>query len=370
MKEISRRLDLRWLAGGMLAMGLGFGLSACDFPVYQAPGTGGQNAVTLDPADREALVSAFQEFLTAQQARQQVNVTNGTLIADNSAGLISNNGASLVKNAPLIADNSAGLVSNNGNGYRLSATSERKPSEHHGMPDGTHYYRIGNPANLDTLVETFVTRTPNTSLTGFEVPDEDVVMHARMKAEFGDPFEEDPVTNRYAIEVLKSPVFTDFKSDIAITAPALGKTQLYVEKATYVSNGLPVVAEATHSAFASFGGPDLPTSGEERIRIGETLLSLKYQNVSGKGVGDGSWTGASGEAWPLTYTFDFSRNQAEMQVSMPEERKLRLTLKPGLQVVAGSAVDRSGEPLAKLGKRPDGTIVLRFSESDEAVLFE
>lgn len=362
---------MRRACGILLAASLG--LLGCELP-----GTRSVGGATLDPTARAELAAAFRDLLSAQQARQQVNVTASTLIADNSAGLISNNGASLTTNLPLVADNSAGLISNNESSYRLAATREKAPGQHHVLPDGSHFYRLGNPAAGDTLVETFVTRVPNAASEGFEVADADLVMHAKMVVTL-QPFDpvtglDQPVTNRYQIEVVKSPVFTDYQSEVRITALPLGKTQQYVEDARYKLGALPVTAQATHSAFATFAvegvATDLPTAGEERIRIGETRLALTYQNVSGQGVGSGTWTGRTSETWPLTYTYDFGRNLASMRVSLPQERALELQVRPGMEVTAGKVVSKAGETLATLAKREDGAIVLRFGSGDEAVLFE
>lgn len=330
----------------------------------------------LDSAVQTELVGIVRDFLSAQQASQQVNVTGATLIADNSAGLLSNNGASLTRNAPLVAANSGGLLSNNGSTYRVAVTRDASPVQHVVLPDGNHFYRLGNPAAGAGLVETFVTRVPNVS-TGFQVDDVSILVHSRMTVTLGDfdPIDwNTPVTNHYAIEVLKSPVFTNYRSDIRITAPPLGKTQLYVENAQYTLGTTPVTASATHSAFVTFGkgaqAVDLPTSGEERIRIGDSLLALSYQNASGQGVGSGTWSRGGQQPWPLTYTYDFEKNQAQMRVNLPEDRVMRLAVRPGMQVEGGDVVTASGESLATLVTRADGTILLRFSGGEESVLFE
>lgn len=355
-----------WLA-------LSMGLAACELP-----GTGIPGGPLLDPAERDALASTFRDVLSTQQARQQVNVTATSLIADNSAGILSNNGSSLVRNMPLVANNAGGLISNGAGTYRLAATREKAPAQHHVLADGSHFYRIGNPTHGDSLVETFVTRVPSVTSSGFEVPDADVLMHARMVVNLQDfdPLTglDQPITNSYHIEVLKSPVFTDYRGEIQITAPPLGRTLQYVSTATYMLGALPVTAQATHSAFATYavdGQPmDLPTSGEERIRMGASLLDLRYQNVSGQGVGTGTWKGATGEVWPLAYVYDFTRNLAELRVTMPQERTLVLEVRPGMQVMGGAAVNPAGETLATLVKREDGALVLRFSQGVETVLFE
>ena len=348
-------------------------LSGCELP-----GARSTQGVVLDEAERGALAATFREFLSSQQARQQVNVTATSLIADNSAGLISNNGSSLVSNMPLVANNTGGLVSNGGSTYRLAATREKAPAQHHLLADGSHFYRIGNPTQGDTLVESFVTRGPNVAASGFDVPDADILMHARMVVNLQDydpvTIGDQPITNSYHIEVVKSPVFSDYRNEVEITAPPLGRTLRYLSSATYMLGALPVTAQATHSAFAPFvvdgQTMDLPTSGEERIRVGTTLLDLSYQNVSGQGVGSGTWRGATNEVWPLTYSYDFSRNQAEMRVTLPQDRVLKLDVQPGMQVMAGKALTKDGETIATLAKREDGALVLHFNQGESTVLFE
>ena len=358
-----------------LGFAISLGLAGCSTP------WGGPDALSgesLDPAQRNALTQAFRELLATQQANQQVNVTSASLIADNSAGLLSNNGASLIRNAPILSNNAGGLLSNNGSTYRLAASRDKTPAQHHVLADGNYFYRLGNPAAGDTLVETFVTRVPNTAASGFQVDDTSILVHSRMNVTLGEVDLlnglHQPVTNHYAIEVLKSPVFEDYQSEIQITAPPLGKTQLYVSSARYTQGGLPVTAEATHSAFATFGqggqAVDLPMSGEERIRIGDSLLQLSYENVAGRGKGSGTWKRGDRDAIPLTYDFDFEKNLAQMHLNLPQDQALRLAIRPGMQVEAGDAVDAQGKVLATLARRGDGAIVLRFSESDEALLFE
>lgn len=350
-------------------------LTGCTVPGADPASLAGDG---LDPAQRDALTQAFRDLLSTQQARQQVNVTSAALIADNSAGILSNNGASLTRSAPLLAANAGGLLSNNGSTYRLAATRESAPVQHHVLSDGSHFYRLGNPAVGDSLVETFVTQVPNAAASGFQVDDASILVHSRMTVTLGgfDPITELhlPVTNHYAIEVLKSPVFTGYQSEVRITAPPLGKTQQYVSTARYTLGALPVTAESTHSAFVTFGqgaqAVDLPTSGEERIRIGESLLQLSYQNVSSRGVGSGTWKQGDRDALPLTYDFDFAQNLAQMRLNLPQDRILRLAIRPGMQVEAGDAVDAQGETLATLAKREDGAIVLRFTGGDEVLLFD
>jgi hypothetical protein len=370
-------MRLSW--GIMLALSLG--LSGCDFPVAGANRDTDQarQHASLSAEDRDAMTQVFRDFLATQQARQQVNLTSSTLIADNSAGILSNHGSSLTKNAPLVAHNTGGLTSNGA--YRVAETRSQLPGAYQHLPDGNHFYRLANGEG--TFVETFITRVPNASTTAFEVAAADILVHGEMTVTLpsadgsgswddwmGDLLEGSGTTH-YAIKLLKSPILQGYASDVWITAPKNGgQTQRYVERATYIANGLPVTAEATHSAFAAFGGVDLPTAGEERIRIGQSLLDLNYKNVSGNGVGLGTWKAEGREAWPLTYVYDFGKNLAEMRVSLPEERFLVLSIRPGMQVQAGSAVTKTGETLATLVKRTDGALVLRFSEGDEALLFE
>lgn len=354
-----------WLAVSLV-------LAGCQFP-----GTQTVQGSLLDATDRDALSAAFKDILSTQQARQQVKLMESSLIADNSQGLISNNGSGLIRNQPLVAHNTAGIISNAGSTYRVAATRPQTPNQHYTLPDGSHFYRIGSPTLKDTLVETFITRVPSVVSSGFDVPDGEILMHAKMIVNLEDFDVEDydkPVTNSYHIEVVKSPVFTDFRSTIQITAPPLGQTLQYLSTATYMLGDLPVTASATHSAFTSFTvdgvSMDLPTVGAERIRLGKTVLDLSYQNVSGQGVGSGTWKTAAGEVWPLTYTYDFNRNRAEMRITLPEERKLILEVQPGMQVMAGKAVNAAGETLATLAKREDGAVVLHFSQGGETVLFE
>ncbi len=345
-------------------------LAACDLPGARQVG-----GAALDPSERAELATVFKDILSAQQARQQVNVTATSLIADNSAGILSNNSASLTRNAPLVANNTGGLIPGAAN-YRLAATRPDAPAQQHALPDGNTFYRFGRPG--DALIETFVTRVPSVAPEGFEVPDDAILTHARMAVTYEayDPLTDldKPITNRYAIEVLKSPVFTHYRSEIRITAPPLGQTQAYVEDASYTLGSLPVTAAATHSAFQTFQvdgqAMALPTSGEERIQLGATRLDLSYRNESGQGIGTGIWQGNGPEAWPLTYAYDFARDQAEMRVSLPKDRSLVLQIRPGMQVLGGAALDRQGETVATLVKRPDGTIVVRFTQGDETVLFE
>ncbi len=366
---------MRWSWGIVLALGLA--LSGCDFPIASsnrdsdAPG----QRTSLSADDRTQMTQVFRDFLATQQARQQVNLTSATLIADNSAGILSNHGAGLTQNAPLVAHNTGGLISNGGGAYRVAAQREALPSHEQQLPDGNYLYRLGDPAKGDTIVESFVTRQPNAASSGFDVSDDAILVHGKMTVtleELGDdPFTWGrPVTNYYQISLLKSPVLDGYSSEVWITAAMGQPTQRYVSKASYRIGGLPVTAEATHSAFATFGGVDLPTVGEERIQLGETLLDLSYKNVSGNGVGLGTWKAESREARPLTYVYDFGKNLAEMRVSLPLERFLVLSIRPGMQVQAGSVVTKTGETLATLVKRTDGALVLRFAEGDETLLFE
>ena len=350
-------------------------LAGCDLP---GAGPAEFSSKSLDPAQRGELADVFRDLLAAQQARQQVNVTSSALIADNSAGLLSNNGSSLTRSAPVLAANGSHLISNNGSTYRLAVTRDHAPLQHHVLPDGNHFYRLGNPTTGNSPVETFVTKLPNSAVSGFQVEDGAILVHARMTVTLGefDPISElfEPVTNHYAIEVLKSPVFEGYQSEVRITAPPLGKTQRYVSTARYTLGSLPVTAESTHSAFVTFGkgsqAVDLPTAGEERIQIGDTRLELSYQNVSGRGVGSGSWMRGQHGAYPLTYTYDFEQNLAQMRLNLPQERVLRLAIRPGMQIESGDALNAAGETVASLTKREDGAIVLRFTEGAEVLLFE
>lgn len=358
-----------------LGFAISLGLAGCSTPWGGPDMLSGKS---LDSAQRNALTQAFRELLATQQANQQVNTTSAALIADNSAGLLSNNGASLTRNAPILSNNAGGLLSNNGATYRLSATRDKAPLQHHVLADGNYFYRLGNPAAGESLVETFITRVPSTAATGFQVDDSAILVHARMTVTLGefDPINglHQPVTNHYAIAVLKSPVFQDYQSEVRITAPPLGKTQQYVSTARYTQGSLPVTAEATHSAFVTFmqgaQAVDLPMAGEERIRIGESLLQLSYQNVSGRGKGSGTWKRGDRDAIPLTYDFDFEKNLAQMRLSLGQEQTLRLAIRPGMQIEAGDAVDAQDKVLATLARRNDGAIVLRFNEGDETLLFE
>lgn len=356
-----------------------FGLAGCDLPIAPSSGknpAGGSGAPTLSDAERSEWAQVFKDLLATQQARQQVSTTSGTLIADNSAGILSNNGGSLIKSAPLIANNAGGLISNGSGNYHLAALKRSGQPQYVAMADGLHFYRLGNLAGGDTFVETFITRTPNASSSGFEIDEDAIVVHSRMIVTLpklgDDPLSwfEETGTTHYAIEVLKSPVLSNYVEDVWISAPFGGKTQRYVSNARYALAGVPVTAEATHSAFAPFGGVDLPTSGEERIRIGEAMLDLSYQTVSGQGRGTGSWNAPGREAWPLTYTYDFDKNVAEMRLNLPEERRLILKIRPGMQVEEGQALDKEGTTLATLVKRADGAAVLKFSQGEERLLFE
>jgi hypothetical protein len=357
-------------------------LAGCDLPGAASgdpPREGDKAAPGLDAAARASTSQFFRDLLAAQQARQQVNVTTTTLIADNSAGLLSNHGASLTRNAPLITNNGASLISNGGSSYRLAATVDRETEPQYiPMADGQHFYRLTNLQK--TFVETFVTRTPNVTSPGFSMNEADILVHGVMDVTLpdwdGDPFLAlDGGTTRYAIAVRKSPVLQDYESDVRITTLGLGaSTHRYVEDATYTIGGVPVTASATHSAFAPYTvegkSVDLPTSGEERIAIGSSVLSLSYENVGGKGVGTGTWRGQGTDARPLTYTYDFGKNLAEMRVSLPDARVMILTLRPGMQVESGHVATTAGETIATLVKRSDGTIALRFATGEETTLFE
>ncbi|GEM_PF-4903911 len=359
---------------------MGLGLPGCDLPGLSVSDAPSSAPTLLDPAERAEMVRVFREFLTTQQARQQVNITSTTLIAGNSAGILSNNAASLTQNAPLISNGGSTLISNGGSSYRLAVARDQAPSQHHALPDGNHFYRLGNTG--DTFIETFVTRTANSAVESFDVPDADVLVHGEMRVTPADYSETDVGdwlygmgTNHYAIKVLKSPVLEGYTSDVWITAPmGGGPSQQYVENAAYEVGGLSVTAEATHSSFAGFNvdgkNLHLPTSGEERIRIGGALLDLNYQNVSGQGVGSGTWKASARDAWPLTYTFDFGKNIAEMRVSLPADRFMVFTIRPGMHVETGRATNQAGETLATLAKRPDGALVLRVSGAEDLPIFE
>lgn len=361
-----------------LVLAASLGLVGCEkVGVNGLPLKGGESQPPgqAATADHEELAKVFREALTAQQARQQVNVTSSSLISNNVGTLLSNNGGSLTKNAPLISNGAGSLISNGSGTYRVAVTLPTAPAAHHVLPDGNHFYRFG--AIGATLVESFVTRTTNKSQSGFDVPDQDVLVHSRMTVTPGDldllnPGK--PITNHYRIQVLKSPVLVDYLSDVWISAPLGGATQLYVEKARYRVGALPVTAEATHSAFAAFTvegrATDLPTSGEERIRMGSSELKLSYQQNLGQGVGTGSWSGPERAAWPLAYTYDFALNVARMTVSLPRDRTLELKVMPGMRVESGVVTDKAGASLATLVKRDDGRIVVRFKGGGEIVLFE
>lgn len=368
---------MRQAWGFVLAISLG--LVGCEtiqlngLPVKGGEQTGPQSSDQGTTNDREELTQVFREALTAQQARQQVNVTSTSLISNNVGTLLSNNAGSLTKNAPLLSNGAGTLISNGGGTYRVAVTLPTTPATHHVLPDGNHFYRL----TAGNVTESFVTRASNTSLGGFEVPDDDVLVHARMTVTAGDPDLFDlskPITNHYHIQVLKSPVLTDYVSEVWISAPLAGSTQLYVENANYRVGSLTVTAEATHSAFAPFNlegqMTDLPTSGEERIRMGSSELKLSYQNTDGKGVGTGSWSAPERAAWPLAYNYDFALNEAKMTVSLPKDRTLQLRVKPGMRVEDGIISDKAGSGLAWLVKRDDGKIVARFKGGGEIVLFQ
>lgn len=369
------------------ALAVCLGLVGCEVPQGVTPVSGNPGSepgpAASMPGERKAeLAGILRDFLASQQARQQVNVTSSTLLSNNIGTLLSNNGAALTRNAPLISNGGASLISNGGaslisNGgssYRVAASLPMLPSLSLPMPDGSYFYRFSETA----VVESFVTRKPNAATERFEVPDADVIMHARMtmslNGSVGDDLFNQVVTNSYRIEVLKSPVFTDYVSDVSITAPLLGQTTSYVEAATYQVGEVPVVAEATHSAFTRFTvdgkAMDLPTSGEERIAIGASVFTLSYQNLNGAGVGSGSWTAPQREAWPLTYRFDFLENLAQVRVTLPESRVLALAIRPGMRVEAGEIRDQDEKALATLVKRDDGKVVVRFEDGTETLLFE